>query len=463
MSFNTALSGISAAQTDLDTTANNIANVSTVGFKESRAEFESVFANSLFSNSATQIGDGVSAAAVAQQFHQGSLQFTENPLDLAITGSGFFATTSDLTDQNLSYTRNGTFKLNNENFIVDNSGHYLQAFPVNEDGTSSSVSVSTTEPIQIPDTAGVPVMTSEINIEMNLPAGDASMDPAAFDPDDSSTYNNSTSVTIYDSLGESHIVSTYYIKPDNASYSGTNQWVTFMTMDGEAVDAWDETAAAATSGNYDVDADGDGVADGTPQAASYVDADGNTRTGVVLTFDSVGAYSGSDPSTLSFAPLGVAGADILDAGADGTQAVTLNFNGPTQFASSFEVTALDQNGLTVGRLTGVEIANDGLIQATYSNGTSQPLSRVAIVRFSNEQGLTQAGSSWEASQSSGDPLAGEASSGSFGSISSATLEQSNVNLTTELVDLITAQRNFQANSRALEINNTLQETILGIR
>jgi len=465
MSFNIALSGIAAAQTDLDTTANNIANVSTVGFKESRAEFQSVYANSIFTNTATQVGDGVSVVAVAQQFHQGSLKFTKNPLDLAITGSGFFATTAGLTDQNLSYTRDGTFKLNDENFIVNNSGDFLQAFPVNDDGTSSSISVSTTEPIQIPDTAGTPVMTSEISISLNLPAGDEALDPANFDPDDTDTFNNSTSVTIYDSLGEAHIVSTYYIKPENASYTGVNQWVSFMTMDGEPVDAWDATATppGSTSGTYDVDVNADGTADGTPQAASYVDDNGVTRTGVVLTFDSVGAYSGSSPADLTYAPLGVDGANILGAGADGSQALTVVYDDPTQFASAFGVTSLEQDGLTVGRLTGVEIADDGLVVVSYSNGTSQPLSRVALVRFSNSQGLTQTGPYWEASQNSGEPLAGEAGTGSFGSISSAALEQSNVNLTTELVDLITAQRNFQANSRALEINNTLQDTILQIR
>ncbi|MCP4323972.1 MAG: flagellar hook protein FlgE [Psychromonas sp.] len=472
MSFNVALSGIAAAQTDLDSTANNIANVGTVGFKESRAEFDSVYANSLFSNSKTKTGDGVSVAAVAQQFHQGSLKFTNNPLDLAITGSGFFATAGDLTDRSLSYTRAGTFKLNNENFIVDNSGNYLQAFPVNADGTSSSVSLSTTEPIQIPETAGTPVMTDEIGITLNLPAGDNTLDPALFNPDDPSTYNNATAVTIYDSLGEAHIAQTYYVKPDDASFTGTNQWVTFVTVDGKPVDAWDPTALPApgaplTTNSYGKDTTGDGLQD-TTQDASYTYTDPNTgaistRYGAVLDFDQVGGFKNTPPTVLNFAPLGVNGADILDPGADGTQAFTLNFVAPTQFASSFEVTALDQNGLTVGRLTGVEIGNDGLVKATYSNGTSQPLSRVAIVRFRNEQGLSQTGSSWIASQNSGEPIAGEAASGSFGGINSAALEQSNVNLTTELVDLITAQRNFQANSRALEINNTLQQTILQIR
>ena len=473
MSFNVSLSGISAAQTDLDATSNNIANVNTVGFKESRAEFDSVYANSLFSNSKTKTGDGVAVASVAQQFSQGSLKFTNNPLDLAITGSGFFATSGDIGERDLSYTRSGTFKLNNDNFIVDNSGNYLQAFPVNSDGSSSSVSLSTTEPVQIPETAGTPVSTTEIGITLNLPAGDAALDPANFNPEDPSTYNNATSVTIYDSLGESHIASTYYIKPENASYTGTNQWITFVTVDGQPVDAWDAAGGTgSTAGSYDIDANGDGAADGTPQTASYTDALGNVHTGAVLTFDATGGYTGSSPATLSFQSLGVDdpssaaagdGAAILDPGADGSQRFTLNFNDPTQFASAFEVTALEQDGLTVGRLTGVEVGNDGLVKATYSNGTSQPLSRVAIVRFRNEQGLSQSGSNWIASQNSGDPIAGEAASGSFGSINSAALEQSNVNLTTELVDLISAQRNFQANSRALEISNELQQNILQIR
>ncbi|WP_413701501.1 flagellar hook protein FlgE [Psychromonas sp. KJ10-10] len=461
MSFNIALSGISVAQTDLDTTANNVANVGTVGFKESRAEFESVYASSLFTNNATKVGDGASVSSVAQQFHQGSLKFTQNPLDLAITGSGFFATAGGLEESDLSYTRAGAFKLDNQNYIVDNDGNYLQAFPVNADGTSSSVSLSTTGAIAIPETAGTPVQTSEINMTLNLPSGEEELDPANFDPDDPETYTGSTSVTIYDSLGGSHIASTYYIKPENATYSGTSNWVSFVEVDGVPVDPTDGTTSIA--GTYGVDDDGDGAVDAVQKTASYTDADGNTHNGVVLSFNSIGGYSGSSPATLTYESLGIDGANVLDASADGDQSFTINYDDPTQFDSSFEVTSLEQDGLTVGRLTGVEIADDGLVQASYSNGTSEALARVAIVRFRNEQGLTQSGSTWTASQTSGDPIAGEADSGSFGSINSAALEQSNVNLTTELVDLITAQRNFQANSRALEINNTLQQTILQIR
>ncbi|MEL7289097.1 MAG: flagellar hook-basal body complex protein, partial [Pseudomonadota bacterium] len=167
------------------------------------------------------------------------------------------------------------------------------------------------------------------------------------------------------------------------------------------------------------------------------------------------------------------GAGILANGSDPTQQISIDFNldvnnatpnEPTQFASAFEVTSLEQDGLPVGRLTGIDIGPDGLVRATFSNGTSEPIVRVALVRFSNEQGLTQESSTqWKESILSGEALAGEATTGTFGEINSSALEQANVNLTTELIDMIIAQRNFQANSRALEVNNSLNQTILNIR
>ena len=475
MSFNVALSGIAAAQTDLDTTSNNIANVNTVGFKESRAEFDSVYANSLFSNSATKVGDGTSVAAVAQQFHQGSLKFTDNPLDLAITGSGFFATASDIGDKDLSYTRAGTFKLNDENYIVDNSGNYLQAFPVNDDGTSSSVSLSTTSAIRIPETAGVPVATSTVEIGLNLPSSAEAKDLSKFDPDDPDTYNNATSVTIYDSLGESHVMSTYYVKPDNAKPTAdgtvTSQWVSFVTITsdtGTKVPVAPLSGPGAYTTGDTLDPLDPADTDFDTSSATVTNASGTVYEGSVLRFNSFGAYQGSNPNPMTLERLGADlgdgnGAGALPTGTDGDQTITISYKNPTQFASSFEVTGLEQDGLTVGRLNGIEIGNDGLVEATYSNGTSEPLARVAMVRFRNEQGLTQTGSKWTASQRSGDPIAGEGGEGSFGLINSAALEQSNVDLTTELVDLISAQRNFQANSRSLEISNELQQTILQIR
>ncbi|MGB6135622.1 MAG: flagellar hook-basal body complex protein, partial [Shewanella sp.] len=191
MSFNIALSGISAAQKDLNTTANNIANVNTVGFKESRAEFADVYANSIFSNSKTAVGGGVTTTQVAQQFHQGSLQFTSNSLDMAISGGGFFVTSSGVGTQDLSYTRAGAFKVDSDNYMVDAAGNFLQGFPVDDEGNSTSVSLTTTQPIQIPDTAGSPVKTGLVEMQMNLNVGEEALDPASFDPDNSDTYNNS--------------------------------------------------------------------------------------------------------------------------------------------------------------------------------------------------------------------------------------------------------------------------------
>ena len=434
MSFNIALSGLNAAQKDLDVTSNNIANVNTVGFKESRAEFVDVYAASLLASGKTKVGDGVLTADVAQQFSQGSIQFTNNSLDLAITGNGFFATVPEIDSLETSYTRAGQFKLNDSNFVVNSSGGYLLGFPVNADGSSSSVALSTSSPIQIPTASGAPTQTSEVDVKMNLPAGDA-IPAFAFDHTDPLTYNNSTSVTIFDSLGDSHVMTYYFIK------SAPNQWDMYAAVDNQLVD----------------------ILGGPVNNGAGINA-------AQLTFSASGDFTNQVPLLIQTAALGAA---ILSNGADDTQQIIVDFNldaagpnsnEPTQFASNFEVTSLKQDGLAVGRLTGIDISSDGLVMATYSNGTEQPLARIALVSFANNQGLTQTGStSWKESIVSGEALAGEAGAGTFGTINSSALEQSNVNLTTELIDLISAQRNFQANSRALEVDNQLNQTILQIR
>ncbi|TKB58217.1 flagellar hook protein FlgE [Ferrimonas aestuarii] len=461
MSFNISLSGLNAAQKDLDTTSNNIANVNTVGFKESRAEFADVYSASLFSNSKTQVGSGVSTSMVAQQFHQGSLQFTNNALDLAINGNGMFITTPEFGSQDYSYTRAGAFKLNDSNFMVDSQGNYLMALPVNEDGSVKSVSLSETKPIQIPQTAGQPKSTEEVRMSMNLPAAEGSHDPANFDPTDPTTYNNATSITIYDSLGEPHIQTQYFLKPTGGALNNDNQWITYVTIDDKPVDFADAAGVPLAAVNWDQDTNGDGVADGTQTAITP-----SGHVGAVISFDDTGNYLGSDPATMITQELGtgVNGAGVLGPGVDGTQRLDLKFDNPTQFASAFEVTALSQDGSTVGRLTNVEVSSDGLVNATYSNGTQEALGKVALARFANEQGLSQQGNtSWKSTQDSGVALVGEPNTGTFGNINSAALEQSNTDLTTELVDLISAQRNFQANSRALDISNQLQQNILQIR
>jgi flagellar hook protein FlgE len=493
MSFNIALSGLKAAQKDLDVTANNISNVNTYGFKESRAEFADVYSSSIFSNSKTENGDGVLVNDVAQQFTQGSLLFTSNTLDMAISGSGFFAMTSDQSTEDLTYTRSGAFKLNSENYIVDSNGNYLQGFPVSEDGTVTSVSLSTTDEIEIPDTAGAPTQTENIDLTVNLDSSDDVLDPLDFDPLDTDTYNFSTSTIIYDSLGNNRIASVYYVKttdpatlqteadssavlsatdgfiPDltavpTAQQDNENSWIMFTTVtddDGNTVvvDLEDNTAESGGTGVVFESTAG--------------------QRGMLIQFDSSGVTVdetfpvpvterlGSDTSATSIVPAPVApylGAGAITNGADPDQLITINMSDLTQYASGYEVDSLSQDGTTVGRLTGVTIDTDGLIEAQYSNGDTSAISKVALARFANEQGLTQVGNtSWTESNASGQPLAGEPDTGTFGQIYSGTLEQSNTSLTDELVDLITAQRNYQANSRALEVNSTITQTILQIR
>lgn len=459
MSFNIALSGVNAAQRDLDTTANNIANVNTVGFKESRVEFGDVYAQSLLAGGKTKVGDGVLTQEVAQQFSQGSLQFTNNALDLAITGNGYFGTVPEIGSRDFSFTRAGMFKLNSENFVVNTNGDHLLGFPVNPDSTSSSVALSTTIPVRIPDSSGSPQRTSEVSLKMNLPASDDGVDLDLFNPADPLTYNAATSVTVFDSLGDSHTMTYYFMKDVSAS----NEWVAVTYMDDLPLQSEGDTLNTPPTTGANVVGEtalGAGVA-----GFRLIFSSGGDFTGI-QNADGTLSATGDIPSI----PLGNT---ILFNGSDPSQFITTNFaldainatpDEPTQYASSFEVTSLEQDGLPVGRLTGIDIGADGLVRATYSNGTSEPIVRVALIRFANDQGLTQqSNTQWQESILSGEALAGEATTGTFGDINSSALEQANVNLTTELIDLIIAQRNFQANSRALEVNNQLNQNILNIR
>ncbi|MFO6421829.1 flagellar hook protein FlgE [Motilimonas sp. KMU-193] len=447
MSFNIALSGINAAQKDLDVTANNIANVNTFGFKESRAEFADVYATSIFSNAKTNSGNGVKTAQVAQQFHQGSLQFTQNALDLAITGEGFFVTAEDTVTLTRNYTRAGAFNLNADNYVVNASGQYLQAYPVDQNGNPSSVSMAATRPLQISTSVGSPTKTDQVDMTFNLPSGGSQHDIGDFDPTNPDTYTSSTSVTVYDSLGEPHVAQTYFVKripdPVGPPVIAENSWDILTYVDGAPVDITGGTANTPGVGNPNPT---------IPASARMVfGTDGQLAPATP-------PATNPTPSPITTAPLGSTN------GADPTQTLTFNFNNPTQYGAPFEVSALSQNGSTVGKLTGIDIASDGLVKATFSNGSTVYMGKVAVAKFNNTQGLAQIGdTSWQATQNSGEPIAGEGNNGTFGKINSSAIEQSNVNLSGELVDLISAQRNFQANSRALEVNSTLQQTILQIR
>ncbi|MEN9532506.1 MAG: hypothetical protein RIQ83_1730 [Pseudomonadota bacterium] len=442
MSFNNALSGVNAAQKDLNVTANNIANVNTMGFKESRAEFADVYANSIFVNAKTQVGNGVATGAVAQQFHQGALQFTNNALDLAIQGNGFFVTSDGLTNLDRTYTRAGAFKLNENSYMVNNQGHYLQGYEINADGTPKAVSINATKPIQIPDRAGEPKMTTLVEASFNLSIEKKTTptNPADFNPTDSTTFANSTSVTIYDSLGAPHVITKYFVRhedpgnPTEPLSPGT--WSMYMYEDDKPIDI-----------------------------VGGVSPGGTIPTGIEMVFTNGGKLNTTTPvAPIKTEALGSTGAGIITNGADPDQSIEIRLGTVTQFNSPFEVNKLTQDGATVGRLTKVEITPDGVVAATYSNATTLKVAMVALAKFANSQGLTQVGdTSWRQSLLSGDALPGTPNSGTLGSIKSSAVEQSNVDLTSQLVNLITAQRNFQANSRSLEVNSSLQQTILQIR
>lgn len=430
-----ALSGLSAAQKDLNTTSNNIANANTYGFKESRAEFGDVYSTSIFSNSKTATGGGAQATMVAQQFHEGSSIYTNNPMDMRISGQGFFAVAGDrLQPADNQLTRNGAFHLDKENYMVTAKDEFLLGYEVDE----ASGEVTSYEPkaLKIPDQFGKPKPSENVEIGLNLPANALAKDPALFDINDPDTYNKATSVTTYDSLGQPYKMTTYYLK----DATQPNRWNAFYSLtDSEGEKPVNITAGDAANGTGHL---GHSIVfnnDGTAQSVN---------AGQPITTEALGA--GATPINLN--------------GADPAQTMNIKFKDPTQYAAPFEMRRFNEDGATTGYLAKVDIDSKGSIVGTYSNGEDVTLGRVSMVRVANQQGLAQeGGTQWSVTQASGGAVWGEANQGAFGDIQSGTIEQSNIDMTQELVDLISAQRNFQANSRALEVGNQLQQNILQIR
>lgn len=425
MSFNTSLTGLNAATADLNVKSNNIANVSTTGFKSSRAEFADVYAVSAFGTSNTAIGSGVVLNNVNQQFKQGNLQFTDSALDLGISGQGFFALAPSQTSGEIVYSRAGAFGINADGFVVNSSGQFLKIFPVNPDGTVSSTSITSSTALQLPAVTGTPNPTANITLSANLTSTAPDLaDAVPIDPTNPTTFTNSTSVTMYDSLGNEHILTMYYKKTDAA----TNQW---------DVDVYINEPL------------------GAPPAAQQ------TQLGVTKTLDfdpSLGGALSSVPSDQTYT------ITTLASGAAVPQVFNFDFLGTTQNSSAFAINNITQDGFSTGRLSGLDISDQGIVRATYTNGQAVPLGKIVLANFANVQGLRQIGNtSWAETLDSGAVVAGEAGTGTFGLIQSGALEESNVDLTKELVGLITAQRNFQANSKAIETNNAITQTIINLR
>ncbi len=430
-----SLSGLSAAQLDLNTTSNNIANANTFGFKESRAEFGDVYSTSLFTNSKTTPGQGVQANKVAQQFHEGSSIYTNNPMDLRVAGTGFFAVAKDkLTPQQNELTRNGAFHLDKNDYMVTSNDEFLLGYDVNPD--TGDVLSYEPKPINIPAQFGKPKQTANVELGANLPANGKLKDPTLFDITDPETYNRTTSSTIYDSMGQPYKLTSYYLKDQTQA----NTWQTYYTVT-------DKTGE---------------------KPINVVGGDATTPTGHIghtMKFNNDGTLASmNNGQQIVTDPLGLGANPVELNGADANQTLSFSLDSATQFAAPFELTKFVQDGATTGFLTKIDFDENGSVLATYSNGQNTILGRVGLVRVANEQGLDKkGGTQWDSTQFSGDKIWGESNKGSFGTISNGVIEQSNIDMTQELVDLISAQRNFQANSRALEVHNQLQQNILQIR
>ncbi|MGZ5157301.1 MAG: flagellar hook protein FlgE [Caldimonas sp.] len=419
MGFQQGLSGLNASSKSLEVIGNNIANANTYGAKVSRAEFADVYANAIGGTS-NAIGIGTTIGAVAQQFTQGNISTTDNPLDVAINGAGFFQVRD--TSGSTSYSRNGQFKVDSTGFIVNNQGGRLMGYPADATGV---IIPGTAAALQMPTAGITPAVTTKIDMEMNLDSRSAVTLPGAGAPidfADPTTYNNATSQTVYDAKGQD-VALTYYFQK-----AGTDTWNVYVAANGVPIATAGGNPAASTTITFPTNG-------GAPTAP-------------------VGAVTLNIPSVTN-----AAGAVTVP-----IAGVALTLSGATQYGSQFGVTDLAQDGYAAGQLIGVQINADGVIAARYSNGQTKPAGQLELATFRNPQGLQpMGGNGWVRSAASGDPIVGVPGSGNLGVLQAGALEESNVDLTAELVSMITAQRSYQANAQTIKTQDQILQTIVNLR
>lgn len=409
MGFQQGLSGLNAASKNLDVIGNNVANSGTVGFKASQAQFADVYASSLTGAGSSQVGIGTKVTQVAQQFTQGNVTSSNNPLDIAINGGGFFRLSHNGT---VSYSRNGQFQLDKSGYIVNANGSRLTGYTANSSGVLST-GAATDLVINTSDLA--PKVTTKANAVLNLDSGSA-VPTGAFNMTDPTTYNNATSVSVFDSLGNSHTLQTFYVK------TAPNAWSVYAANDGVAI-GYTPPAAAVPVGS--------------------------------LSFNSSGALTAGSP---------IAIAVPVTTGAGTPFTVSVDYTGTTQFGSTFSVNSLKQDGYTSGKLNGFNTSADGTIVGRYTNGQSATLGQVVLASFSNPNGLQPLGNNvWAETATSGPSLVGSPGSGPLGVLQSSATEDSNVDLTAELVNMITAQRNYQANAQTIKTQDQVLQTLVNLR
>ncbi|HEC05784.1 MAG TPA: flagellar hook protein FlgE [Thiolapillus brandeum] len=408
MSFNTALSGIRAASGDLSIIGNNIANANTTGFKGSRAEFADVYAASLMGAPGTAIGQGVRLQGAAQHFGQGNISFTGNALDLAINGRGFF----QLSDNGGAsvYSRAGNFHLDRDGYIVNSEGLFLMARGADANGAITGG----IGPMRIDTSYAQPNPTSALNANLNFDARESETDSSwalIGGVPDPAGYNSSTTTSVYDSQGNPHDITLYYSKQDPAA--NPNSWTVRTMIDGAVQDT------------------------------------------TTVVFNDDGSYSSPASININWNPGG---------GATPGQAITVDLSKSTQYGSDFAVNSVYQDGFSTGQILGVDIDQEGMIFARYTNGQSRSIGQMVLANFANEQGLQPLGdTSWADTFASGPPVVGAPGTSGLGGIQSGALEESNVDLTEQLVKMIVAQRNFQANAQTIQTEDTVTQTIINLR
>ncbi|MCY1404476.1 Flagellar hook protein FlgE [compost metagenome] len=448
MSFNTALSGLNAASTDLNVTGNNIANVGTTGFKSSRTEFGDLYAISMFGNGRNSVGSGVVTQNIAQQFTQGNISSTGNSLDLAINGNGFFMVSDNGARM---YTRAGVFRTDASGFIVDNSGNRLQGYGVNGSGTIVNGVIGD---LRVDTTNQLPNPTSAITSTLSLNSTAKPPSIVPFDATDAGSYNWSTSVDIYDSQGNSHTMTNYFVKDES------NGWSMYTLVDGRAPTDPASTSPLRTSLQFN------GAGQLTSIApVNLADPADPTSTIPAFGLDANGALTLGNwlPATITDPDSNPVtwGSNGAVPSADG---IRFDMSKTSQTNTAFAVTAVTQDGYGTGQMSGLSIAQDGQIYATYTNGESKPIGQVILASFANSQGLTPVGNTgWKQTLASGEAVIGTPTSGTLGSVSSGALEESNVDLTAQLVNLIVAQRNYQANAKTIQTESTISDTIINLR
>lgn len=418
MGFQHGLSGLSAASTNLDVIGNNIANANTAGYKQSQAQFTDIFANSLGGAGASQVGIGARVSTIAQEFNQGNISPTSNPLDIAINGQGFFRMNDDGA---ISYSRNGQFRVDGNGYLTDARGINLTGYMADANGD-----IVASEPANLKLTTSdlAPQVTTTYDMGFNLNSRE-DIPTLAFDATNTDSYNWPTSGTIFDSLGNSHIFSIYFQK------TAANTWASYATVDG-AVDS-----------------------SGLPVGVTLGGSPSQT-----LTFDGNGALT--SPTTPFTVSIDLSTIDPT-LGATSPLEFDLDLSAATQFGSDSGVNSLSQDGYTSGRLAGFTTSADGVIQGSYSNGQTKKLGQIVLANFVNPQGLNPIGDGrWVETPDSGQPLVGPPKSGTLGALQSSAIEDANVDLTTELVKMITAQRMYQANAKSIETQDAVLQTLVNL-